>query len=154
MASEDPSTFTGARRDLVTGPHNDKADLPEVVVGVRIEDVEDPPEGETFRAPPVVGGESDEQLREDLSERHVNMIAFSGTIGIGIFLTSGRILHDAGPGGAILAYVLTGTVFWSVIASLGEMTALMPVKSPIMEFATRYVDNAVGFATGWMYWSV
>jgi hypothetical protein len=98
MASEDPSTFTGAHRDLVTGLHNDKADLPEVVVGVRIEDVEDPPGGETFRAPPAVGGESDEQLRlgmrclvcldwkmwvvgadwcdfgrEDLSERHVNV---------------------------------------------------------------------------------
>ncbi|KAI9770162.1 MAG: hypothetical protein M1839_003264 [Geoglossum umbratile] len=95
---------------------------------------------------------ADERLREELDERHVSMIAFSGTIGIGIFLTCGKILHDAGPGGAILAYVLTGTVIWSVIASLGEMTALMPVRSPITEFAFRYVDEAVGFATGWMYW--
>jgi amino acid permease len=76
------------------------------------------------------------------------------TIFKGIFLTCGKILHDGGPGGAILAYVLTGTIVWSVIASLGEMTALMPVKSPITEFTTRYVDSAIGFATGWMYWSV
>ena len=73
---------------------------------------------------------------------------------LGILVTSGTVLHNAGPGGAILAYVLTGTVAWSVIASLGEMTALMPVKAPIVEFASRYVDSAVGFATGWMYWFV
>jgi yeast amino acid transporter len=72
----------------------------------------------------------------------------------GILVTSAKVLHAAGPGGAILAYVLTGTVAWSVIASLGEMTALMPVKAPIVEFASRYVDSAVGFATGWMYWFV
>src|ERR1700742_365241 len=72
----------------------------------------------------------------------------------GILITSAKVLHAAGPGGGILAYVLTGTVAWSVIASLGEMTALMPVKAPIVEFASRYVDSAVGFATGWMYWFV
>ncbi|KAH0556771.1 hypothetical protein GP486_005439 [Trichoglossum hirsutum] len=60
------------------------------------------------------------------------------TIGIGILITSAKVLHTAGPGGAILAYLLTGTVAWSVIASLGEMTALMPVKAPIAEFASRY----------------
>ncbi|KAI9773681.1 MAG: hypothetical protein M1840_006955 [Geoglossum simile] len=102
--------------------------------------------------PPPARSRANEKLREDLDERHVNMIAFSGTIGIGIFLTCGKILHDAGPGGAILSYALTGTVIWSVIASLGEMTALMPVRSPITEFASRYVDEAIGFATGWMYW--
>src|SRR5205814_10157753 len=73
---------------------------------------------------------------------------------LGILVTSGTVLHNAGPGGAILAYALTGTVAWSVIASLGEMTALMPVKAPIVEFASRYVDSAVGFVTGWMYWFV
>ena len=76
------------------------------------------------------------------------------TLPPGILVSSARVLHTAGPGGAILAYLLTGTVAWSVIASLGEMTALMPVKAPIVEFASRYVDSAVGFATGWMYWLV
>ena len=71
---------------------------------------------------------------------------------IGIFLSTGSILHIAGPGGAILAYALTGTIMGSAIASLGEMTALMPVKGPITEYPTRYLDNAVGCAVGWMYW--
>lgn len=80
------------------------------------------------------------------------MIAFSGTIGNGLFLGSGHTLAAAGPGGAILAYVLMGTVFSSVMSSLGEMTALMPVNAPIMEFPRRFLDRGVGFAIGWMYW--
>lgn len=52
----------------------------------------------------------------------------------------------------MLAYVLTGTIIWSVVSSLGEMVALTPVKSPIMELPSRYIDEGVGFATGWMYW--
>ncbi|KMU88261.1 lysine transporter [Coccidioides immitis H538.4] len=34
----------------------------------------------------------------------------------------------------------------------GEMTALMPVNAPVMEFPRRFVDRGVGFAVGWMYW--
>lgn len=80
------------------------------------------------------------------------MIAFSGTIGNGLFLGSGRSLASAGPGGAVLAYVLVGSVISSVISCLGEMTALMPVNAPVMEFPRRYLDRGVGFAVGWMYW--
>jgi len=87
-----------------------------------------------------------------LKERHINMIAFSGTIGNGLFLGSGRALASAGPGGAVLSYILVGTVISSVISCLGEMTALMPVNAPVMEFPRRYLDRGVGFAVGWMYW--
>jgi hypothetical protein len=40
----------------------------------------------------------------------------------GLFLGSGRSLASAGPGGAVLSYVLMGTVISSVISCLGEMT--------------------------------
>ncbi|KAH6684577.1 proline-specific permease [Halenospora varia] len=87
-----------------------------------------------------------------LKERHINMIAFSGTIGNGLFLGSGRSLASVGPGGAVLSYILVGTVISSVISCLGEMTALMPVNAPVMEFPRRYLDRGVGFAVGWIYW--
>ncbi|KXX74668.1 Arginine permease [Madurella mycetomatis] len=87
-----------------------------------------------------------------LHERHINMIAFSGTIGNGLFLGSGRSLAGAGPGGAVVCYVLMGTVISSVISCLGEMTALMPVNAPVMEFSRRFVSRGVGFAVGWVYW--
>ncbi|KAG9233712.1 proline-specific permease [Amylocarpus encephaloides] len=93
-----------------------------------------------------------EALWRVLKERHVNMIAFSGTIGNGLFLGSGKSLASAGPGGAVLSYILVGTIISSVISCLGEMTALMPVNAPVMEFPRRYLDRGVGFAVGWMYW--
>ncbi|KAK4462217.1 hypothetical protein QBC42DRAFT_176586 [Cladorrhinum samala] len=93
-----------------------------------------------------------ESLWRVLHERHINMIAFSGTIGNGLFLGSGRSLASAGPGGAVVCYVLMGTVISSVISCLGEMTALMPVNAPVMEFPRRFVSRGVGFAVGWVYW--
>lgn len=80
------------------------------------------------------------------------MIAFSATIGIGLFLQSGKVMYLIGPGGAVLAYLIMGTVLWSAIASLGEMTALFPVKGPIIDFPSRFFDESVGFAVGWMAW--
>ncbi|KKZ65305.1 hypothetical protein EMCG_08821 [[Emmonsia] crescens] len=76
----------------------------------------------------------------------------NSTIGNGLFLGSGRSLSSAGPGGAVLGYVLMGTVISSVVSCLGEMTALMPVNAPIMEFPRRFLDRGVGFAVGWIYW--
>ena len=95
---------------------------------------------------------TDNHRRRSLSERHVNMIAFSATIGIGLFLQSGKILYLIGPGGAVLAYLIMGTLLWSANASLGEMTAIFPVKGPIIDFPARYLDESIGFAVGWMAW--
>ena len=39
-------------------------------------------------------------LKRDLRLRHMIMIAISGTIGTGLFLTSGTTIATAGPGGA------------------------------------------------------
>ncbi|KAI1936363.1 hypothetical protein LOZ66_004823 [Ophidiomyces ophidiicola] len=101
---------------------------------------------------PPVETRRKESLWRDLSETQINMIAFSGTTGNGLFLGSGAALAVAGPFGTVLAYILMGTVISSVVSCLGEMTALMPVNSPVMEFPRRFLDRGVGFAIGWMYW--
>lgn len=82
------------------------------------------------------------------------MIAFSTTVGIGCFLQSGKIISAIGPGGAVMGYILMGVVIWSANSSLGEMTAVFPVKGPIIDFCSRFIDESVGFAIGWMAWSV
>ncbi|EON61596.1 hypothetical protein W97_00811 [Coniosporium apollinis CBS 100218] len=92
------------------------------------------------------------ELRKDLKERHVNMMAFSACVGVGLFLQAGKVIYLTGPGLAVFAYLIMGTVMWSANASLGEMTALFPVKGPIYEFPRRFLDEAVGYATGWMTW--
>ncbi|KAF1961481.1 hypothetical protein CC80DRAFT_488742 [Byssothecium circinans] len=91
-------------------------------------------------------------LSAELKERHVNMMAFSACIGFGLFLNSGKAIYIAGPGLAIVAMVLACSVMWSVIACLGEMTALFPVQGPLFEFPGRFIDEAVGYATGWITW--
>lgn len=80
------------------------------------------------------------------------MMAFSACIGFGLFLQSGKVIYIAGPGLAIVAIVLASSVMWSVIACLGEMTALFPVPGPLFEFPGRFIDEAVGYATGWITW--
>ncbi len=80
------------------------------------------------------------------------MIAFSATIGIGLFLQSGKVLYLIGPGGAVIAYILMGTLLGAAVASLGEMTAIFPVKGPIIDFPSRFLDEGIGFAVGWMAW--
>ncbi|EGX93560.1 proline-specific permease [Cordyceps militaris CM01] len=97
---------------------------------------------------------SGDSLWRVLSERNINMIAFSGSIGNGLFLGSGISIASAGPGGAVLSYLIVGTVIASIISCLGEMTALMPVNAPMMEFPRRFLDRGVGFAVGWVYCQV
>ncbi|KAF2660138.1 hypothetical protein K491DRAFT_674926 [Lophiostoma macrostomum CBS 122681] len=91
-------------------------------------------------------------LSAHLKERHVNMMAFSACIGFGLFLNSGKMIYIAGPGLALVALLLATSVMWAVIACLGEMTALFPVQGPLFEFSGRFIDEAVGYATGWMTW--
>ncbi|XTI92660.1 amino acid permease-domain-containing protein [Cenococcum geophilum] len=92
------------------------------------------------------------ELRRDLKERHVNMIAFSCCVGIGLFLQNGKVIFLAGPGLAIIAYLLAGSVMWCAIGSLGEMTALFPIQGSIFVFPARFLDVGIGYAAGWMSW--
>ena len=95
---------------------------------------------------------TNERHRRTLTERHVNMIAFSSVVGIGLFLQAGKVIYYAGPGLTIFVYLITGTVMWSAMACLGEMTALFPVKGAVFDFPGRFLDEAVGYAVGWMAW--
>lgn len=80
------------------------------------------------------------------------MIAFSTTVGIGCFLQTGKVISAIGPGGAVVAYITMGCIIWSANSSLGEMTAVFPVKGPVIDFCSRFIDESVGFAVGWMAW--
>lgn len=76
----------------------------------------------------------------------MNMIAFSACVGIGLFLQSGKVIFLAGPGLAVVAYLIAGSVMWCTMGSLGEMTALFPIQGSIFVFPARFVDEGVGYA--------
>ena len=96
--------------------------------------------------------EENNQLKRGLKARHLNMIALGGSIGTGIFLAMGDTINQAGPGGALVAYGLTGIMVYFLITSLGEMATFMPVSGSFSTYATKFIDPALGFALGWNYW--
>jgi amino acid permease len=79
-------------------------------------------------------------------------IAIGGTIGTGLFLKSGGMIIDAGPLGALFAYIIAGCAVYCVVMSLGEMATLFPVSGSFNHYAERFVDPALGFTAGWSYW--
>ncbi|KAI0343336.1 general amino acid permease 1 [Trametopsis cervina] len=93
-----------------------------------------------------------DQVQRKLKQRHVQMIAIAGTIGTGLFLGSGSALSGAGPLGALLAYFIVGSVAYSALCAIGEMTSHAPISGTFPHFAARWVDPAFGFAIGWNYW--
>ena len=79
-------------------------------------------------------------------------IAFSGAVGIGLFQTSGQILALSGPVGTLLAFLFAGLTIFAVMRSLAEMASVRPVSGALMDFPRVFVDEALGFAVGFMYW--
>ncbi|WP_044507293.1 amino acid permease [Gordonia sp. KTR9] len=94
----------------------------------------------------------DETLRKGLQSRHISMLALGGAIGTGLFVASGATISDAGPGGAIVAYLLMGCMVFFLMQSLGEMSAYIPCSNPFEEYGKRFVSKSFGFAAGWNYW--
>ncbi|KMY54924.1 gamma-aminobutyrate permease [Bacillus sp. FJAT-27231] len=92
------------------------------------------------------------ELKRTLKARHLTMISLGGSIGTGIFLASGGAIHNAGPGGALLAYAAIGLMVYFLMTSLAEMAAYMPVAGSFKAYASKFVDPALGFAIGWNYW--
>lgn len=71
-----------------------------------------------------------------------------------MFQSSGEIIALSGPVGILLASLFAGLVIFSVMRSLAEMASVRPVKGALMDYPHTFVDEALGFAVGIMYWSV
>jgi len=91
-------------------------------------------------------------LKRKLKSRHLTMISLGGSIGTGLFLASGGAIHTAGPGGALLSYILIGIMVYFLMTSLTEMATYMPVSGSFSTYATKFIDPSLGFALGWNYW--
>ncbi len=92
------------------------------------------------------------ELKRTLQPRHLNMIAIGGSIGTGLFVASGGTIASAGPGGALTAYALIGTMVFFLMTSLGELAAHIPDSGSFCTYGRRFVDDGFGFAMGWNYW--
>jgi S-methylmethionine transporter len=87
-----------------------------------------------------------------MGPRHLVMIAMGGVIGSGLFLSSGYTISEAGPLGAVIAYLVGAFVVYLVMACLGELAIAYPVSGAFHIYAARSIGPATGFATAWLYW--
>jgi GABA permease len=101
-----------------------------------------PPMHETSGAAPLRGG---------LSQRQLNMIALGGVIGAGLFVGSGVIIGETGPG-AFITYALCGVLVVLVMRMLGEMATANPSTGSFADYARQALGGWAGFSVGWLYW--
>ncbi len=92
------------------------------------------------------------RLQRSMDARHLVMIALGGVIGSGLFLSSGYTINQAGPLGAIVAYLIGAFVVYLVMSCLGELAVAYPVSGAFHIYAARAISPATGFTTAWLYW--
>ncbi|KAG5659615.1 hypothetical protein KAF25_002174 [Fusarium avenaceum] len=90
-------------------------------------------------------------LARELKNRHLQMIAFGGSIGTGLFVASGVALYRGGPVSLLIAFVAMGTMQFFTMQALGELSVAFPVGGSFSNYSTRFLDPSWGFAMGWNY---
>jgi len=88
-------------------------------------------------------------LQRHLKGRHLQMIAIGGSIGTGLFVSSGSALSTGGPASVLIAFIIIGIMLYCTVHALGEMAVLFPVAGSFSAYSTRFLDPAWGFAMGW-----
>ncbi|CAM1501857.1 Fc.00g038410.m01.CDS01 [Cosmosporella sp. VM-42] len=116
------------------------------------QDINDNP-AEMHRTASDIEGEvqAPNHLHRDFKERHVSMIAVAGAIGTGLIIGSGTGLVRGGPASLLIAYAIIGAVVYFVMTAIREMATMLPSDKGFAGYATRFVDPALGYATGWNY---
>ena len=74
---------------------------------------------------------ADCELQRRLSTRHITMIALGSSIGMGLWLGSGKSLASGGPASIFIGYLLSGSMIWAVSHSIGEMAVMYPLPSAV-----------------------
>jgi AAT family amino acid transporter/D-serine/D-alanine/glycine transporter len=90
-------------------------------------------------------------LARNLRNRHIQLIAIGGTIGVGLFLGSAKAIHNAGPG-LLLGYAVGGVAIFFIMRALGELLTYRPVAGSFATYAEEFCGPLPGFVTGWSYW--
>lgn len=80
------------------------------------------------------------------------MISLGGVIGTGLFLSSGYTIHEAGPIGTIIAYLVGALLVFAVMLCLGELSVAMPCTGAFHVYAKKFIGPATGFVVAILYW--
>ncbi|KAK4086763.1 general amino acid permease (Agp2) [Purpureocillium lilacinum] len=97
------------------------------------------------------GVPSRDATHRKLKSRHIQLIGIGGTIGTALYVQIGKGLLKGGPGSLFIAFAFWCTFILAVTLCMAEMVTYLPISSPFIRFAGRYVDEAFGFAAGWNF---
>lgn len=95
--------------------------------------------------------ETPENLRRNLSNRHIQLIAIGGAIGTGLFMGSGKTISLAGPS-IIFVYMIIGFMLFFVMRAMGELLLSNLEYKSFSDFAADLLGPWAGYFTGWTYW--
>jgi len=73
------------------------------------------------------------------------MLSLGGAIGTGLFMGSGEVFSQAGPLGAVLAYIIGGLIAYRVMLCLGELAVHLAVFGSFGAFASNYIGPGTGY---------
>lgn len=65
----------------------------------------------------------------------------------GLFVGSGSALASGGPVALWIGYCLMATMVYAMMVALGEMATLFPVAGAFTHYASRFVDESLGFVS-------
>lgn len=91
-----------------------------------------------------------EELSRGLENRHMQMIAIGGAIGVGLFYGSTYAVQEAGPS-VLLAFGVVGIALLFVMRALGELAVEEPVSGSFSSYATRYIKPFAGYYLAWTF---
>ena len=94
---------------------------------------------------------SNHDLKRNLSNRHIQLIAISGAIGTGLFMGSGKTISLAGPS-IVFVYMVIGFILFFVMRAMGEILLSNLKYKSFSDFANDLLGPWAGFFTGWTYW--
>ncbi|KAH0596041.1 hypothetical protein MHUMG1_05900 [Metarhizium humberi] len=105
----------------------------------------------TSRRLSLSSGSKHDATHRQLKSRHIQLIGIGGTIGTALYVQIGKGLLNGGPGSLFIAFSFWCTFVLAITLCMAEMVTYLPLSSPFIRFAGRYVDEAFGFAAGWNF---
>jgi len=101
----------------------------------------------------AIPGESETVMHQNISKRHLRMMALSTGLGTGLMVGSGSKLRTAGPLGMLIAYFIIGYVMLvPTVASVSELAiAYSGLPGGFQSYYAKFIDESLGFALGWNY---
>ncbi|SCU95195.1 LAMI_0F01442g1_1 [Lachancea mirantina] len=91
-------------------------------------------------------------LKQNISPRHVLMISLATGIGTGMLVGNGKSLHNGGPAGLVIGYVIVSSMLYCVIQSASELAMIYTsLAGGFNAYPSLLVEPGFGFAVSWVY---